>query len=97
MGSSRYASPPLVGRRTLIVQSTDFSHYLPLQVALQRDQRTLNVLSANSVDQMAALRQSDHLDSKQRNTSKCDCSHLSERSALRVGHGGAGHGAQRPD
>jgi len=55
---------PLIGARTLIVQSTDFSHYLPLQTALQRDQETLNILSANSVDQVAGLRQSDHLDSK---------------------------------
>ena len=34
------ALAPLVGRRTLIVQSTDFSHYLSAEVAQQRDQET---------------------------------------------------------
>ena len=55
---------PLVTARTLIVQSTDFSHYLPSWIAQQRDQETLNVLSANSPDQVALLVPSDHLDSR---------------------------------
>jgi poly-gamma-glutamate synthesis protein (capsule biosynthesis protein) len=55
---------PLVGPRTLIIQSTDFSHYLPVHIAQQRDQETLNVLSADSADGVAGLLQSDHLDSK---------------------------------
>jgi AmmeMemoRadiSam system protein B len=55
---------PLVTSRTLVVQSTDFSHYLPSWIAQQRDQETLNVLSANSADQVALLVPSDHLDSR---------------------------------
>src|ERR1700730_738219 len=41
---------PLIGPHTLVVQSTDFSHYLRSWIAQQRDQETLNVLSANSLD-----------------------------------------------
>jgi AmmeMemoRadiSam system protein B len=55
---------PLIGFRTLVVQSTDFSHYLPSWIAQQRDQETLNILSANSTDGVASLVPSDHLDSK---------------------------------
>jgi poly-gamma-glutamate synthesis protein (capsule biosynthesis protein) len=55
---------PLIGPRTLIVQSTDFSHYLPASIAQQRDQETLNVLSAGGADGVTTLLQSDHLDSK---------------------------------
>jgi poly-gamma-glutamate synthesis protein (capsule biosynthesis protein) len=32
--------------KTLIVQSTDYSHYLPLEVAVKRDQESLNVIAA---------------------------------------------------
>ncbi len=55
---------PLFGSRTLIVQSTDFSHYLSLHSALERDQETLNVLSTGKADAVMDLRPSDHLDSK---------------------------------
>ena len=54
---------PLVTDRTLIVQSTDFSHYLPLERAIQRDQEVLNVLAAGDVGSLAVMRQSDHMDS----------------------------------
>ena len=54
----------IVTERTLVVQSTDFSHYLPQPVAMQRDQEVLNVLSANDTDAVAALVQPRHLDSK---------------------------------
>ncbi len=45
------------------MQSTDFSHYLPLGISLRRDQETLNVLSADDAVSAASLRQSDHVDS----------------------------------
>jgi poly-gamma-glutamate synthesis protein (capsule biosynthesis protein) len=57
------ALTPLVGERTLILQSTDFSHYLPHHGARVRDQQTLNVLASGSLDAIAALNQPEHLDS----------------------------------
>ena len=54
----------LVEPGTLIVQSTDYSHYLTQQVAVRRDQETLNVIAANDLDILAQLRQPDHMDSK---------------------------------
>ena len=53
----------IVDQDTLIVESTDFSHYLPQHVARGYDQQTLNVLAAGSLDQIAALRQPAHADS----------------------------------
>jgi AmmeMemoRadiSam system protein B len=55
---------PLVTARTLIVQSTDFSHYLPQPEAARRDQETLRVLAAGNPDDLTALDQPAHLDSK---------------------------------
>lgn len=55
---------PLVGEGTLIVQSTDFSHYLSLAKAEQRDQETLNALGVAQAERISSLKQSDHLDSK---------------------------------
>ncbi len=55
---------PLLGPKTLVVQSTDFSHYLGLQASLQHDQETLNTLAAGDSNGVAALRSSDHLDSR---------------------------------
>ena len=37
----------LIGPRDLVIQSTDYSHYLPLSAAVQRDQETLNIIAAN--------------------------------------------------
>ncbi|MEY9234063.1 AmmeMemoRadiSam system protein B [Bradyrhizobium japonicum] len=50
--------------RTLIVQSTDYSHYLPLETAIRRDQETLNVIASGNLDALNGLVQPDHLDSK---------------------------------
>ena len=58
------ALAPFAGPDTLIVQSTDYSHYLPHEVAQQRDQETLNVIAAEDVDAVAGLVQPDHMDSK---------------------------------
>ncbi len=53
----------IVDADTLVVQSTDFSHYRPQHEAKAFDQQTLNVLASGSLDQLAALRQPDHADS----------------------------------
>ena len=55
---------PLVGPRTLVVQSTDYSHYLPHAASLARDQETLNVVAAEDVEAVTRLVSSDHMDSR---------------------------------
>jgi AmmeMemoRadiSam system protein B len=55
---------PWVTPRTLIIQSTDFSHYLPVEQARRRDQQMLNVIAAGDLDAMARARQPDHIDSR---------------------------------
>ena len=59
----RDALAPLVDSDTLIVESTDFSHYLPQHEARRFDQQTLNVLASGSLDGIAALLQPQHADS----------------------------------
>lgn len=54
---------PLVDRDTLVVESTDFSHFLPHHEARARDQQTLNVIASGSLDAIAALEQPQHADS----------------------------------
>jgi AmmeMemoRadiSam system protein B len=54
----------LIGPDTLVVQSTDYSHYLSAEVAQQRDQETLNVIAAHDVDTVFRLQQPAHMDSK---------------------------------
>lgn len=56
------ALAPLAGPSTLIVQSTDFSHYLPEGEAALRDQETLALLSAGHAKGLAKLSQPGHLD-----------------------------------
>lgn len=48
---------------TLVLESTDFSHYLPHHEARRRDQQTLNILAAADFDALAKLVQPDHVDS----------------------------------
>ena len=55
---------PWVTLRTLIIQSTDFSHYLPVEQARRRDQQMLNVIAAGDLDAMARAVQPAHLDSR---------------------------------
>ena len=57
------ALAPLVDADTLIVESTDFSHYLPQHEARRFDQQTLNILASGSLDGIAALLQPQHADS----------------------------------
>jgi AmmeMemoRadiSam system protein B len=54
----------IVTDKTLIIQSTDFSHYLPPYEAFQHDQEVLNILSAGDLDAVANLVQPKHLDSR---------------------------------
>src|SRR5262249_22349018 len=55
---------PVITASTLIVQSTDFSHYLSHHEAIQHDQEVLNILAANDLDAVARLMQPAHLDSR---------------------------------
>ena len=55
---------PLLTERTLIIQSTDFSHYLDSVEARKRDQQTLRALSSGDPALIAALRQPANLDSR---------------------------------
>lgn len=58
------ALTPLVTDKTLIIQSTDFSHYLPRALAVIRDEESLGVIASGSVDEVRKLNQPGHLDSK---------------------------------
>lgn len=55
---------PWVTPRTLIIQSTDFSHYLPRAQAVRHDQQMLNVIAAGDLDAMARALQPAHIDSR---------------------------------
>ena len=55
---------PFVTRDTLIIQSTDFSHYLTQPAAAAKDQETLRLLAAGDPSLLTQLGQPDHLDSK---------------------------------
>lgn len=55
---------PLVGPGTLVVQSTDYSHYLPVGPSIARDQETLNVIAAEDPAAIEGLVSSDHMDSR---------------------------------
>lgn len=54
----------IADRDTLIVQSTDFSHYLPISQAVLRDQETLNTIAAGDPNAIFDLLPVDHLDSQ---------------------------------
>jgi AmmeMemoRadiSam system protein B len=55
---------PLIGPSTLIIQSTDFSHYLSADRAVRHDQVVLNALASSDLDAVATMRQPDDLDSR---------------------------------
>jgi AmmeMemoRadiSam system protein B len=55
---------PLLTPDTLLVQSTDFSHYLAPEEARQRDQETLRVLSGGDPQQVLTLTEPANLDSR---------------------------------
>ncbi len=51
-------------KKTLVVQSTDFSHYLPQAQACLKDAETLRVLAAGDLEAIPRLDQPGNLDSK---------------------------------
>ncbi len=53
---------PLLGPEALLVQSTDFSHYLPQEEARRRDQESLRVLSGGDPQEVLSLSAPAHLD-----------------------------------
>jgi AmmeMemoRadiSam system protein B len=55
---------PLVTPDTLIVQSTDFSHYRPLPDAIARDQESIAAITTGDPESIASLLQPSHMDSK---------------------------------
>jgi len=55
---------PFVTADTLVIQSTDFSHYLAQPAAATKDQETLRMLATGDPARVAQLGQPDHLDSK---------------------------------
>ncbi|MEO6015395.1 MAG: AmmeMemoRadiSam system protein B [Devosia sp.] len=58
------ALKPLVTPDTLIIQSTDYSHYRPLAEAVARDQETLSMIAAGDPAGVVPLLQPAHMDSK---------------------------------
>lgn len=58
------ALDPVVTERTLVIQSTDFSHYLTAEEARARDAETLAILAFGDPDKIPSLDQPDHIDSK---------------------------------
>ncbi|WP_316227174.1 MULTISPECIES: AmmeMemoRadiSam system protein B [unclassified Bradyrhizobium] len=54
----------IITPNTLIVQSTDYSHFLLPGAARQRDQETLNLIATGVPTSVASLHQSNHIDSK---------------------------------
>lgn len=54
---------PLVTNETLIVQSSDFSHYLSHLQARYHDQQTMNTLALGKPEAIFELKQPEHLDS----------------------------------
>lgn len=55
---------PLLTPGTLVIQSTDFSHYLPRDEARRKDQETLRVLSGGHPEDLMSLTEPGHLDSR---------------------------------
>ncbi len=55
---------PLVTERTLVVQSTDYSHYRPVGEAVARDQETIAAIGSGDPEAVLPLLQPSHMDSK---------------------------------
>jgi AmmeMemoRadiSam system protein B len=58
------ALAPLLDDKTLLIESTDFSHYLPPAAATRLDQQTLRLLADPDPAKLAALKQPRHVDSR---------------------------------
>jgi poly-gamma-glutamate synthesis protein (capsule biosynthesis protein) len=55
---------PLVTPTTLVVQSTDYSHYRPIGEAVARDQESIAAITAGDLSAIDPLLQPAHMDSK---------------------------------
>ena len=55
---------PLLTPTTLVVQSTDYSHYRPIGEAVARDQESIAAITAGDPGAIDALLQPSHMDSK---------------------------------
>ena len=55
---------PLLTADTLVIQSTDFFHYLPLTEARRQDQEPLRALSGGDPEEVIKLTEPGHLDSR---------------------------------
>ncbi len=58
------ALDPIFTKRTLVIQSTDFSHYLTAPQAREKDAETLAMLGVGDPDEVVGWNQPDHVDSK---------------------------------
>jgi len=58
------ALTPLLTPDTLVIQSTDFSHFLPVGHATAHDQQVLAATASGQQARLAALHQPNHLDSR---------------------------------
>lgn len=55
---------PLMTARTLVVQSTDYSHYRPVGEAVARDQESIAAITTGRPEAVLPLLQPSHMDSK---------------------------------
>lgn len=55
---------PLLDAETLLIQSTDFSHYLDREETARRDSESLAVLLSHAPERVLSLRQPQNIDSK---------------------------------
>ena len=55
---------PLINNKTLIVQSTDFSHYLTAKQANVKDRETIKIIEDQDVNKIFDLKQPSNIDSK---------------------------------
>lgn len=55
---------PFAGPGTLVVQSTDFSHFLSWKDSIRHDQESLGVIAAGDPAEVARLKQPQHLDGR---------------------------------
>ncbi len=58
------ALAPFITPDTLIIQSTDFSHFLPVGHATAHDQQVLAATASGELEMLASLHQPNHLDSR---------------------------------
>lgn len=63
-GGGVQALTPFISPDTLVIQSTDFSHFLPVGHATAHDQQVLAATANGKLARLASLHQPNHLDSR---------------------------------